>query len=178
LWLVLPAVLFITAGAVEGLIEPLESLLGAARDPPAIQPAASSVRHTISPSRAIAIAVARHPGSALSVLGMPTAQRPWYRIRVLEPGEPRRAFGTTVVYVGALKGDVLADFDALKEPRATRALADAYPLHTGEFFGLPGRIMSLVDGLWLMAMALFGAQLWWTRRRQRAAGAIRAAPRN
>jgi uncharacterized iron-regulated membrane protein len=165
LWLVFPSLLFITAGAVEGMIVPLERLV-AMPPPPHVAPTTRSPSR-ISPSRAIAAAVARNPGSRFATLQMPTARETWYQIRVREPGELRRVFGTTTVYVSATDGSVLADQDALKAPFGVRVLANCFPLHTGEFMGLGGRLLSLVNGLWLTVMIMLGVTLWWSRRIQR-----------
>jgi uncharacterized iron-regulated membrane protein len=165
LWLVIPSLVFIMAGAMQGMIEPLESLVS--MPPPPQARAMPSSQPGIPPSHSIAIAVARHPGSRFAVVQMPTTREPWYRVRVLEPGEMRRAFGTTVVYVSAADGRVLADQDALKVPLGVRALADSFPVHTGELMGLGGRLLSFVNGLWLTLMIILGTALWLARRRQR-----------
>ena len=162
LWFVIPSLVFITAGAVEGMIVPLESLVSV--PPPQARPMPSA-QPRIAPSQSIAIAVARHPGSRFAVVEMPTTQEPWYEVRVLEPGELRRVFGTTVVYVSAADGSVLSDRDALQAPLGVRILANTYPVHTGEIIGLSGRILSLVNGLWLTLMISLGVTLWLARRK-------------
>lgn len=167
LWLVVPALFFIATGTIEAWIEPLAAVLAVEPQPPEAPPATSS-QFPVAPSQAIAVALSQHASSRFSSLEMPTMRHPWYRVRILEPGEPRRAFGTTVVYVGAMNGRVLADHDALGAPFATRMLADSYPLHTGEFFGMGGRLLSLLVGLWIVIMTVIGGNSWWIRRRRRA----------
>ena len=88
-------------------------------------------------------------------------------VRVRQPGESRRAYGTTVVYVSAASGGVILEQDALKAPAARRFVASLYPIHTGEVAGLPGRLVSLGVGLWLLAMLGLGLMLWSSRRRRR-----------
>lgn len=165
LWLVVPALVFVTAGAVEGLIEPLEHLVALPPLPHVVK--VVRPRPLVQPSQAITTAMARHPGSRFAILEMPTAQEPWYLVRVLEPGELRRAFGTTAVYVSAADGNVLADQGALEAPFGVRVLADSFPVHTGEFLGLGGRLLSLINGLWLTLMVVLGTTLWLSRRKQR-----------
>ena len=57
----------------------------------------------------------------------PGDESQWYRIRVLQPGESRRVFGTTTVFVDAHSGEVLGEFNALTAtPFAPRVLAPLY----------------------------------------------------
>ena len=177
LWFAAPAIVFVSAGAILGLIEPIDDLLGVSTKAPAIPRTVE--RTAISPSKAIEIALAQYPGSRFAVLEMPAPRAPWYRIRVRAPGEPRRVFGTTAVYVSAADGAVLADYDARTAPLATQFAMDTFPVHTGEIAGLGGRVLSMANGIWLMTMAGLGLTLWWTRRTQRRPRARRSrAPIN
>lgn len=168
LWFVAPAIVFISAGVLLGLIEPIDALLGVSAKAPNVS-AKSPPAFNIPASKAIETAVAQFPGSTFAVLEMPSPKSPWYRVRVKAPGEPRRAFGTSAVYVDATSGRVLASYDARTASFATKFAMDTFPVHTGEMLGLPGRILSLVNGLWLMSMITLGCGLWWTRRRVRQA---------
>jgi len=116
---------------------------------------------------ALATALQRYPGAALALVEMPGTDQPWYRVRLRQPGEIRRVFGQTTVYVDARDGAVLLDRDAFKLPLNEKISNAFYPVHTGEFIGLPGRIVSLLSGLSLIAMIVLGAGVWWTRRRAR-----------
>jgi uncharacterized iron-regulated membrane protein len=40
-----------------------------------------------------------------------------------------------------------------------------FPLHTGQAFGLPGRILMVAVGLAPMGLYMTGVILWWNRRR-------------
>jgi uncharacterized iron-regulated membrane protein len=40
-----------------------------------------------------------------------------------------------------------------------------YPLHTGEAFGMPGRIFISAFGLAPLLFALTGVLIWWKRQR-------------
>jgi uncharacterized iron-regulated membrane protein len=42
-----------------------------------------------------------------------------------------------------------------------------FPLHNGEAFGLPGRLLVFVAGLMPLVLACTGALIWWQRRRGR-----------
>lgn len=106
---------------------------------------------------------------------MPGADNAYYRIRLRQPGELRRVYGTTTVYVDAHDGSVLLDRDAFKLPLNEKISNAFYPIHTGEFAGLGGRVLVLCIGLALLTMAALGASMWWTRRaRQRPNNSLRA----
>ncbi|MFT3720909.1 PepSY domain-containing protein [Pseudorhodoferax sp.] len=75
-----------------------------------------------------------------------------------------------------LDGEIRRDQRFADRTAAQRALATIYPLHIGEFFGLPGRIAMMLAAL---ALPLLGVTGWWLylqrRRRRRSAAAERRA---
>lgn len=163
-WLAIPALVFLTAGVLLAFDDPLKEFLDAAPARPALvaNPAAGT---PIGPAAAIATALARFPGSTFSGMSMPSAEDPWYRVRVKQPGERRRVFGTTAVSVAAAGGAVLSVEDARAASWRRAFLDVAYPLHTGEYIGWPGRLVALGSGLLLLASMTLGTLLWWWRRR-------------
>ena len=164
LWLAIPAAVFLTAGVLLAFDDPLEELLGAAPARPTLV-AAPADAVPIGPAQAIATAIARFPGSSFSGLRMPSTEAAWYRVRVKQPGERRRVFGTTAVYVAAAGGAVLAVEDAHAVSWRRIFLDVAYPIHTGEYVGWPGRWVALASGCLLLTSMTLGSLLWWRRRR-------------
>lgn len=167
LWLAVPAVTFISAGVLLTFESPLERWLGLDATPPELASAPAVSSHELPPGRALEVALARLPFSELSGAALPTAERPWYRIRVKQPGEWRRVYGTTVVFVSAADGRVLRVEDALAPTAAQAFMSNLYPVHTGEAAGLPGRLSALAVALWLLVMLFLGVGLWSARRRPR-----------
>ncbi|MCE3284087.1 MAG: hypothetical protein K0R70_343 [Steroidobacteraceae bacterium] len=110
-------------------------------------------------------ALAQFPGSELSGVAFPADGQPWYRIRVRQPAEWRRVYGTSVVYVAADDGRVLRTEDALDAETATAFMSNLYPVHTGEALGVAGRVLALTMALWLLTMLVLGVGLWLARRR-------------
>jgi uncharacterized iron-regulated membrane protein len=163
LWIAIPLLAVFAAGFALCFDDRLESALGVERSLPG--GAAGAVSGVgIAPARALDIALARYPGSTLTALSMPTAERGWYRVRVRAPGELRRMYGTTTVFLSAATGAVLLEYPARTAPLA-RFLYDAiYPLHTGEIGGLLGRSLLAMLGLTLLVMGVFGIRLWLARR--------------
>ena len=164
LWLALPAFVLVTAGVMLVFDDPIERGLGADGTPAALQSVPAIAGAPVPPARAIATALQQFPGAKLSGVSFPNADRAWYRIRVLQPGEWRRVYGTTTVYVAASDGRVLAAEDALSAPAARRFLDNLYPVHTGEAGGVLGRGLSFAVGAWLLGMLVLGVGLWWSRR--------------
>ena len=165
LWLAIPATVLLTAGVLLRFETYLLSALGLDETPPELASAPALPDARVPPGRALDVALARFPGSELSGARMPTVDSPWYRIRVRQPEEWRRVYGTTVVYVSAADARILRVEDALDASRRQAFMSNLYPIHTGEAGGLAGRLLSLATGTWLLAMLVLGLGLWWARRR-------------
>lgn len=164
LWLALPACIFLTAGVLLAFDDPIEEFLGAAPTPPPVTAAAAGTP-AVGPAAAITTALARFPGSTFSGLRMPHADAPFYRVRVKQPGEHRRVFGTTAVYVAQAGGTVIGVEDAQTASWRRAFLDVAYPIHTGEYVGPAGRVAALASGSLLLGSMVLGSLLWWRRRR-------------
>ncbi|MCR6660790.1 MAG: PepSY domain-containing protein [Asticcacaulis sp.] len=97
---------------------------------------------------------------------MPGEDTPWYKVRLRANGEIPRIWGLTTVYIDAHDGRILSAYDARQAHGPARLVLDTiYPLHTGQIGGITGRILQLLIGFWLIAMAGLGISLWWTRKR-------------
>ncbi|HEY8010724.1 MAG TPA: PepSY-associated TM helix domain-containing protein [Rudaea sp.] len=176
LMLVVPAIVIVSCGVLQEW--PPDSWLGVETPVPRSANAAQTSVYPLG--AALATALARYPDASLGLIEMPSADNAYYRIRLRQPGELRRVYGTTTVYVDAHDGSVLLDRDAFKLPLNEKITNAFYPIHTGEFAGLAGRVMVFCSGLSLLTMAALGASMWWTRRaRQRPSNSLRTqtAPR-
>lgn len=88
-----------------------------------------------------------------------------YRIRLQQPSEPSERFPRTLVWIDAWRGQVLAVRDARAQGAGDTVLAWVHPLHNGEAFGLPGRILVCAAGLVPLLLAVTGTMRWLDRRR-------------
>ncbi len=160
LWIGVVILPFVAAGVLlcfEG------ELLGAGLPVPRFEEA--PVR--ILPSAALAIAAARHPDARLSAMILPGDGEPWYRVRQHRPGDMRRNWGTSTLFISASDGRIMRE-DAAAEAPARRAMVDSiYPFHTGQAAGTTGRLLVLLQGVWLATMIVLGVQLWRRRRSSR-----------
>ena len=127
----------------------------------------SAAARALPPSAAITAAMARYPDGKLAILVLPSEAKPWFLVRLTRPGELRRMLGTTTVYVDGTTGAILGAWSPLDAPRPAYLLDSLYAVHTGEWAGIPGRLVVLATGLWLIAMTTLGLMLWQTRRKTR-----------
>lgn len=168
LWAGVPAAVLVAVGVSLVFEDGVARLLGA----PEIEPSARAAGPAAAPSsaasfsRVAATALARYPGSTLTAVSFPSGERPSWRVRVRQPDELRRAFGTTTLFIDR-GGRVLADHDAHRAAPARWLLDALYPIHTGESAGLPGRLAVLAIGCWLVTISVIGLLLWSARRKLR-----------
>lgn len=162
LWIALPAFLSVSFGTMLVFSGGLGKLLGA--EGVTVTAPASDASLSLSPRKAIETAMAAVPEASLIALSPPSDDEPWYNVRLLQPDELRRAYGSTRVAVDARTGVVLNIFHPTRAPPAWAFIDALFPVHTGEAGGLIGRILVLLTGLGLITMIVLGIRLWWFRR--------------
>lgn len=162
LWLAALGLCVAGAGALLAFEETTERLLHPAPVEPVAQPSAAAAR--VGMAQATESALARYRGSVVSGIGFPTPANAMWTITLKQRGELQRAYGNTRVFISAIDGRIVADFDALTASPARRFLNNLFAFHTGQIAGMPGRILVIITGIWLIAMIALGLALWWTRR--------------
>ena len=83
------------------------------------------------------------------------------------------------VWLNGYTAEVLGAYEAQKVPAGNGFIDWMLPIHTGEFLGMPGRIVFLLAGLTLAGLATTGLWQWWERRKlvkARKTGTRPAAP--
>lgn len=118
----------------------------------------------VSMDQAIDIARAALPGATLRGLS-PHADKGVYQVRLRLADDINAGNGTGRVIVDMRDG-------AVREVRSFKnagsagdtVLAWMYPLHSGQAFGTPGRIVIVLIGVVPGVLALTGAWIWWRRR--------------
>lgn len=134
-------------------------------------------RKPLSVAAALAAAQQRVPQGRLSRVALGSAKAP-FEIRLRQPGEVRQGDGLTRVSVDAFSGAVLRVRDPLTAAAGDTFFNWQFPLHTGEAFGLAGRLLVSVSGLAPLLFMVTGLVLWLGRRamhRRAASAAIAAA---
>jgi len=162
LWAVLPAILLITAGTMLRFEDGVSHLIGAQGS--VAPPSLPHLGEQVPFSRAVLAAKEAIPGSRFTAATFPTQKDNTYRVRLLAPNEPRRAYGTSVVYVSAADGTVRAAIPAARASASKTLMDGLYAVHTGEIAGMPGRLLVFAIGLWLATVSSTGLLLWHRRR--------------
>lgn len=130
----------------------------------------------ISLDAAVRIARSRFPGAELRWIETSgRAGRP-ISVRFQQPGEPGRRFPRSQVWLDPRDGQVLAVRDPLRESAGDGFLAWMHPLHNGEAFGLPGRIVACVAGLLPALLFVTGWLRWRHKVRARSENGLRRRP--
>lgn len=136
--------------------------------PPAKPNNAHKTGSDIGAAQAVAAAQAYNPAGRVSRIALPAGPRAPYEIRMRQPGEVRKGDGNTRLYIDAYTGKLVGVRDPLRAPGGDTFLNWQYPLHTGEAFGTPGRLLITIAGVTPLAFMITGLVLWLSRRHRRA----------
>ncbi|MGH8549727.1 MAG: PepSY-associated TM helix domain-containing protein, partial [Methylococcales bacterium] len=121
----------------------------------------------LSPGQAVALANGLFPDGELMGVGLPDGPEGSYLIRKRAPDEVTEAYPHRQVWIDQYSGRVLAVNDPHTYTAGQKFLEWQYPLHSGEAFGLPGRILILVVGLACPVLYVTGFIRWLQKRRSR-----------
>jgi uncharacterized iron-regulated membrane protein len=163
LWAAPPALILVLAGTLMVFSGGLTSVLDAPGREIANQPWRGTP--AIGMPAAVKTAQDLYPTAALSGISYPTPDNAAWRVRLSQPGEPARTYGNTTVFVDANDGKVIGNFDAMNPPPSRGFIDSLFPLHTGDMFGVIGRIGAIAIALWLSTMTILGVLLWARRKR-------------
>jgi uncharacterized iron-regulated membrane protein len=159
----LPASFVVAAGLLLLHKESIDHALGLATLPPNVAPSATVTQ----PGEALEAALARFPGSTITMLAMPGKNEPWYRVRLKAPNESPRKFGATTVYVSAADGSILKVHDVATASPARAFMDGLYPFHTGRLGGAVGQALLVSTAILLIVLGTFGLRMWLARRASR-----------
>lgn len=109
---------------------------------------------------AVSAAQAQFPGAAIRDIRFPHADRLDINFRADDHG-PRS------VHVVSVQLSSTQVTKVLPAARNEALWMKVLPLHTGESFGLFGRLLLLVEALVLAALAITGPMMWWQQRKLR-----------
>lgn len=162
LWGALPALIIVTTGTLILLEHEIGDLIGAHEN---TLPAIVLEGPPVGVGAAITTALEALPGSRFAGTTLPSAEDASYYVWVRAPGELYRGgYGGSLVIVDANTAAVRGAWPVTEANAANAFVASFYPLHTGEAAGLPGRILAMLTGVWLITVIVFGALLWLRRR--------------
>jgi len=141
-------------------------------------------------SYARAVAIARADAASQLAGGLHGELRGWlpvsfeqdsardlYGVAFSPDGSPLyEGFGHVTLYLGQRDGRLVWIDQPRLDGRGRRLLRALYPLHSGQVFGLPTRLLVLLLGLATIWLAVSGVLPWWRRRRLRGARQPRPSP--
>lgn len=158
---------------------PVQALLptGTDEDIPAITPAG---RTALPAERLLAAAKAAVPNGTVTGFFPPGGPDGYFQFRLQRPGEPDQHYtqGRVQVLVNPYAPEQLYVRDEAAWPigdRLTRVWM--FPTHTGEIFGLPGRILIFLSGLVAPILFVTGLLTWARRKTRKAKRAQKARER-
>lgn len=116
-----------------------------------------------------AIAIGRRifPDAAISRFDRPHDPRHPYVIRFHAKGQPGITSDYNEVFVEPYTGEILGIKRWDKASGGDKFLAWQFPLHNGEAFGLPGRLLVFASGFLPLVLYITGLNMWLKRRRGR-----------
>lgn len=124
--------------------------------------------HPIGAARAVAVAADRYPGGRLSSITMPEDATGVYQIG--RQGIPGVSWfwSERIVTVDQYSGAILD----VRAPDTRRSAGETFldwqwPLHSGQAFGMPGRLLVFASGLACPVIYATGVLMWWRKRRGR-----------
>ena len=118
--------------------------------------------------RALEVAQAAFPAARVRWIQTPEGVAGTWSFRLEQSGEPGARFPKTLVFVDRYRGVVLATSDALAARGGDAFLNWMHPLHSGEAFGIAGRVVVAATGLLCPLLFVTGLLRWRHTRSGRA----------
>jgi uncharacterized iron-regulated membrane protein len=105
----------------------------------------------------------RVPTARMSNMGY-DAYRGYYRAGFHTPEDPMASAGGAHVYVNAVDGSIRAIHLPGQGTVADVIMEWQFPLHSGQAFGVVGRVIISLAGLFIAVLSVTGVILWWRKR--------------
>ncbi|MBU3736580.1 MAG: PepSY domain-containing protein, partial [Methylobacterium sp.] len=140
-------------------IKPVISHLSSTREAPLLSSTpAGQARITVD--RALEIASGTYPEAQPRWIETPDGDDGVFLIRLRSPAEPGNRFPKTQVWVDPYSGRVLHHWSGLERSGGQAFLDWMHPIHSGEAFGLTGRLIIFASGLVPMLLWITGWMRW------------------
>jgi uncharacterized iron-regulated membrane protein len=115
-----------------------------------------------TPDAAVAAARMAMPGAAPIAVSAPNAQSA-YRVAMRFP-EDRTPGGRTRVFVDPYTGAVVLAESSRTTSAGTQIINLNRAIHTGDIFGIPGKLLMSLASLAAAAQVVTGLTMWWKRK--------------
>lgn len=134
------------------------------------RPAAPELNVEFDTNRAIAIddwlpAVNTYwPDAEWMRISQPTEAMPAAGIILKKADDPRETSGSYLLWLHPQTAEVLAEQDYSKLSARQKIAFWLFPLHSGEVFAIPGRLLIFLCGLFTAILSIVGGWLWYKRK--------------
>ncbi|MES2756913.1 MAG: PepSY-associated TM helix domain-containing protein [Pseudomonadota bacterium] len=138
-----------------------------------VTPNAKLMNQSIRPADGMSVAVAvtaaqaKFPDGRVSRVSFPAKTGQPFEIRVRQPGELRQGPGATRISIDSGDASVLRVIDPERSRGGNKFLSWLFPLHTGEAFGLGGKIFISLFGFMPLAFFVTGLVIWVKLRKKK-----------
>lgn len=129
-------------------------------EPPELKSDEKSSRSALTADQAIQIAQEKFPHARWDHMHPPAGAAGVFEVALRQPDEIQRSYGRTQVYIDQYSGQIIEVVNPSESTAADAFFAAQFPLHNGEAFGLPGKILVLLSGLAPAALYVSGLCLW------------------
>lgn len=156
---------------------PIIGFFSALEEPPKPQSQLPTVTQPIiSIDTAVGIAQHIYPEAELRWIETPHDAQGSFRINLRQAGEPSRRFPKTNIWVDQYSGNILQVHNPAEFTAGDTFIHWLHPLHSGEAFDMPGRLLVLLTGLSCPILFVTGLMRWQQKccaQRSRASGHVR-----
>lgn len=167
--LLLVTVTTATAMSLPNLVRPVLTAFSPSVPTPDPQSGPADGRTRLPLDHALAIARRELPGADIRWVQVPNKETAPYAVRFWQPGEPSRRFPKSYIWLDQYDGRVLAVEHGPQDTATDRILTWLYPLHSGEAFGLAGRVVVGLLGFVPAILFVTGLLRWRSKVRRLAA---------
>ncbi len=123
----------------------------------------------IGAERAVAIATETYPEGMLSAVGMPDSETGVYLVGRRQVPMVSAFWSERTVAIDQYSGAILDVRDPTTRRSAGETFLDwQWPLHSGQAFGMTGRLLVFLSGLACPVIYATGFLMWWRKRKPRA----------
>tara|TARA_R110001583_G_scaffold41891_1_gene133122 strand:- start:15844 stop:16980 length:1137 start_codon:yes stop_codon:yes gene_type:complete len=162
-------VVIVATGVLLGFppVKPAVQALSILYSPENTQSKLSDDGQRLSLDSIVNIAQQQFPTANVKWIETPDGITGSYRINLRQHGEPSERFPKTNVWLDQYTGEILAIRDVYKDSVGDTFLRWLHPLHSGQAFGLTGRIIVCISGLLPIILFVTGIIRWRQKQRKK-----------
>ncbi|HMM45376.1 MAG TPA: PepSY-associated TM helix domain-containing protein [Candidatus Macondimonas sp.] len=154
-------------GYQRSVLEPLIDLLSPLEADPKGLVSFPSGGPMLDLDRIVEVARHRYPGAEVRTIKTPEIAQDVYEVSLRQSGEIGRQHGQTQLWLDAYDGTIRAERDPHRNGWGQSLLDLVWPVHSGEFLGLPGRLLWCASGVMPTLLLVTGYRHWRRKQRKR-----------